>query len=105
MLLNDDQAPRTEIRRMSARRGLAGFLAAMAIAAAMTVTAPPNAHADWQLDIWIQILMREGDPDTPDLIVKGPDGSDTVVKAEGLTQDQFLAQFEEILSSILAALN
>ena len=90
---------------MSARRGLAGFFAAIAIAAALTVTAPPNAHADSPLDPWILLLIREGDPDTPDLIVKGPDGSDTVVKSDGLTQDQFLAQFKEILSSIIAALN
>ena len=90
---------------MSARRGLAGFLAAVAIAAALTVTAPPIAHADWTLDLWIQILIREGDPDTPDLIVKGPDGSDTVVKADGLTEDEFLSQFKEILGSIVAALN
>jgi hypothetical protein len=105
MLLNDDQAPRTEIQRMSARRGLAGFLAAMSIAAALTVTAPANAHADWQLDLWIQILIREGDPDTPDLIVKGADGNDVTVEADGLTQDQFMSQFKELLTSILSALN
>jgi hypothetical protein len=90
---------------MSARSGLAGFFAAVAIAAALTVTAPPTAHADWQLDLWIQILIREGDPDTPDLIVKGADGNDRVVDADGLTQDEFMSQFKEILSSIFAALN
>ena len=90
---------------MSARRGLAGFLAAVAVAATLTVTAPPTAHADWELDMWILVLIREGDPDTPDLIVKGPDGSDTVVSADGLTRDQFLSQFKEILSDIFAALN
>lgn len=68
---------------MRVRRWLTALLVTIVIVAGVSAAFPREARADSPLDPWILlILLLEGDPDTPDLIVKNGSG-ESVVTVEG----------------------
>lgn len=69
---------------MRFRRWLTAVLVATLVATGVGAAFPREARADSPLDPWILLfILLEGDPDTPDLIVKNGSG-DTVVTFEAM---------------------
>ncbi len=69
---------------MRVRRWLTALLVTIVIVAGVSAAFPRDARADSPLDPWIlYIIMLEGDPDTPDLIVKNGSG-DPVMTFEAM---------------------
>jgi len=77
-----------ENQAMGVRRWLTALLVATLVVTGVAAAFPREARADSPLDPWILFLiLLEGDPDTPDLIVKNGSG-DPVITFEAMDGTQ-----------------
>ncbi|MFN0150603.1 MAG: hypothetical protein ACKVU1_07830 [bacterium] len=90
---------------MRVRRWLTALLVTIVISSGVSAAFPREARADAPLDPWIlYLILLEGDPDTPDLIVKN-DSGDPVFTFEAMDGTQkIIYLIQGSLGSILRLL-